>query len=319
MSAPLKPWQMYRHENRRTTSIQNFGAEHDLTTSGTNLNRATFAKADTIPVESLSGSADGSRHVLRASESDTRVIPVASGPSGYYQPPYCTSTVGPYSSTGGLYGRRFGNAGGLYGDTRPYDNYSWSPWMDHNRFSRGAFPGDMSGVEGVGWMGRTADSLGRFSQLLDINSWFIDQICDNTQAVVYRMHRIFSGFNFVKGATHPLALSCGSLMTRIGFCFESEENDFESWASTSPRQSIDSKGSLESFSRSIQRTSNGTDYEKRMSRSLSFGGWETKLRTTLRRLRYSVVLCVLFLFFGAWRLFVSYRGRRSRRENIRIS
>ena len=62
------------------------------------------------------------------------------------------------------------------------------------------------------WFGKTAEDLGRFSHILDMNSWFLDQICDTAFNLADRIRKIGSNLSWLPTAVRPLTRRARNLL-----------------------------------------------------------------------------------------------------------
>ncbi|CEL92096.1 unnamed protein product [Vitrella brassicaformis CCMP3155] len=92
-----------------------------------------------------------------------------------------------YSGYGWRSGAAYGGYGGGYGG---YSTYGGMPYG----YGYGMYSNDGS------WFGGMADSLGHFNQLLDLNTWFLDQICDNATTLGGRLRHLSATLAWLPGA-----------------------------------------------------------------------------------------------------------------------
>lgn len=104
------------------------------------------------------------------------------GFQGGYQGGYNSRYNRPYYSSyygGGYDGGGYSSFGGGYSyyDRRP----------------------EMLGYGESGWMGRTTETLDRVSHMLDMNTWFIDRICETGFMLTQRLHNVITSATGLTG------------------------------------------------------------------------------------------------------------------------
>eukprot|EP00922_Rhytidocystis_sp_ex-Travisia-forbesii_P003818 GHVS01005532.1.p1 GENE.GHVS01005532.1~~GHVS01005532.1.p1 ORF type:complete len:320 (+),score=6.00 GHVS01005532.1:85-1044(+) len=231
MAAPLKPWQVGRvcpNNPVATTSLfrgldtvspetgsgrppgSHVSATVQTSSAKRNLSEVSppWSATPTAMQPSTNGltSRNGSASTTEAQIEYEGNLETASAPSSHrmanrrsfsYSPTIHSSSPG-YSSYGnygsryhGSHSARYDLGGRPYGNTYGYDSYGGfgSGRSPPGYFGPGAY--GFSGAEDS-WFGRVADGLGRLSHILDMNTWFLDQICDTGSSLVHRFRRIGS-------------------------------------------------------------------------------------------------------------------------------
>eukprot|EP00922_Rhytidocystis_sp_ex-Travisia-forbesii_P003813 GHVS01005527.1.p1 GENE.GHVS01005527.1~~GHVS01005527.1.p1 ORF type:complete len:359 (+),score=13.71 GHVS01005527.1:99-1175(+) len=230
-------------------------------------------------------------------------------PRGLSYVPSMNSSAPVYSSYGN-YGRYYGSHNGRYdyssrqhGQPYGYDSYGGfgsgygrSPPM-HMGSGAGAY--GLSGAEDS-WFGRVADGLGRFSHILDMNTWFLDQICDTGGALVHRFRSIGSHVGSWATDFHMNNLSVLPFIHRDEKRSVDHEDEWSKLAN------------MAGFSKTSTSTEERPGDEHQVTRTS-----ERQLTTIHRRLRFSTLLLMFLFAVGLWKVYAMWRRYRTTRRHGR--
>ncbi|CEL92072.1 unnamed protein product [Vitrella brassicaformis CCMP3155] len=159
-----------------------------------------------------------------AATDGSSLLPSATAPAGAAQQPsggaLSSSTAvpsymssypsGTFMNTG--YGASYSSYPQSYNRPSAYSGYGWRSGAAYGGYGGGyggysTYGGGMPYGYGYGmynndgsWFGGMADSLGRFNQLLDLNTWFLDQICDNATTLGGRLRHLSATLAWLPGA-----------------------------------------------------------------------------------------------------------------------